>query len=35
MKGEDTDTNAAICGTLLGAVYGIDAVPERWVKKNH
>lgn len=31
MMGGDTDTNAAICGALLGAVYGIDAVPERWV----
>ncbi|OQX05722.1 MAG: ribosylglycohydrolase [Desulfobulbaceae bacterium A2] len=28
--GGDTDTNAAICGALLGAVYGIDAVPLRW-----
>ncbi|RKU30911.1 ribosylglycohydrolase [Candidatus Poribacteria bacterium] len=33
MEGGDTDTNAAICGALLGAVYGIDTVPERWVKK--
>jgi ADP-ribosylglycohydrolase len=31
MRGGDTDTNAAICGALLGAVYGRDAVPERWV----
>jgi ADP-ribosyl-[dinitrogen reductase] hydrolase len=30
MQGGDTDTNAAICGALLGAVYGVDAVPERW-----
>lgn len=30
MQGGDTDTNAAICGALLGAVYGIDAVPQQW-----
>ena len=30
MRGGDTDTNAAICGALLGAVYGIDAIPEQW-----
>ncbi len=28
--GGDTDTNAAICGALLGAIQGIDAVPLRW-----
>ena len=32
MRGGDTDTNAAICGALLGAVYGIESLPERWVK---
>lgn len=31
MHGGDTDTNAAICGALLGAVYGLDAVPIQWV----
>ncbi|KJF16160.1 ADP-ribosylglycohydrolase family protein [Acidithrix ferrooxidans] len=31
MRGGDTDTNAAICGALLGAVYGIDAIPSQWV----
>ena len=30
MRGGDTDTNAAIAGALLGAAYGLDAVPERW-----
>ena len=30
MRGGDTDTNAAICGALLGAVYGLDAIPLRW-----
>jgi ADP-ribosylglycohydrolase len=32
MRGGDTDTNAAICGALLGAVHGIDAIPKRWVE---
>ena len=31
--GGDTDTNAAICGALLGAVYGRDAVPRQWVER--
>jgi len=31
MQGGDTDTNAAICGSLLGAVYGIGAIPPQWV----
>ncbi|KGK40928.1 ribosylglycohydrolase [Nitrincola sp. A-D6] len=30
-RGGDTDTNAAICGALLGAVYGIDAIPGQWL----
>lgn len=25
--------DAAICGALMGAVYGLEAVPQRWVKK--
>lgn len=29
--GGDTDTNAAIAGALLGAVYGLDAVPRQWL----
>lgn len=32
MRGGDTDTNAAICGALLGAVQGRDAVPKQWVE---
>ena len=28
--GHDTDTNAAICGALLGAAMGSEAVPKRW-----
>ena len=27
MRGGDTDTNAAICGALLGAVYGRETIP--------
>jgi ADP-ribosyl-[dinitrogen reductase] hydrolase len=33
MRGGDTDTNAAICGALLGAVYGFDAIPLQWVDR--
>ena len=29
--GGDTDTNAAICGALLGAALGRSAVPSRWI----
>ena len=29
-RGGDTDTNAAICGALIGAVHGLQAIPERW-----
>jgi len=32
-RGGDTDTNAAICGALLGAVYGRAAIPARWTTK--
>ena len=28
--GGDTDTNAAICGALLGAVHGRAAIPAQW-----
>jgi len=30
-QGGDTDTNAAICGALLGAALGRQAIPPRWV----
>lgn len=30
MSGGDTDTNAAIAGALLGALYGSQAIPEQW-----
>lgn len=29
-RGGDTDTNAAICGALLGALHGRDAIPLHW-----
>ena len=29
-EGGDTDTNAAICGALLGAAQGVSAVPMSW-----
>jgi len=32
MRGGDTDTNAAICGALLGAVYGRESVPTQWLE---
>ncbi len=32
MRGGDTDTNAAICGALLGAVCGREAIPEQWIE---
>ncbi len=31
MGGGDTDTNAAICGALLGAVFGRVAIPAQWI----
>ena len=31
MRGGDTDTNAAICGALVGALYGRAAIPEQWL----
>lgn len=31
-RGGDTDTNAAVCGALLGAVLGHKAIPERWAQ---
>ena len=31
--GGDTDTIAAIAGSLAGAMYGFDAIPENWIGK--
>lgn len=33
MYGGDSDTNAAICGALLGAVHGLEAIPSQWQEK--
>ena len=32
MLGGDTDTTAAICGALLGATHGIEAIPTPWTR---
>ena len=32
MRGGDTDTNAAITGALLGAMYGRESIPDQWQK---
>lgn len=32
IRGGDTDTNAAITGALLGAVWGRTAIPEQWAE---
>ena len=31
MGGGDTDTNAAIAGSLLGSLHGIEQIPDRWI----
>ena len=33
MRGGDTDTNAAIAGALLGAVWGLKSIPDRWAER--
>ncbi|MBC83527.1 MAG: hypothetical protein CL454_01570, partial [Acidimicrobiaceae bacterium] len=33
--GDDCDTVAAIAGSLLGARWGADAIPEDWAKLIH
>ena len=32
MQGGDTDSNAAVCGALLGAVYGESNIPKEWIE---
>ena len=32
-RGGDTDTNGCVAGALLGAKFGKNAIPERWVSK--
>jgi len=31
--GEDTDSTGAVTGGLAGLLYGIDSIPEKWLKK--
>lgn len=31
-QGGDTDTNAAICGALLGAVHGVNSIRSDWIE---
>lgn len=33
--GLDTDTTGAACGALVGAAYGLEAIPERWRQVIH
>jgi len=32
-RGEDADTTGAIAGMLAGALYGVEAIPTRWLDK--
>ena len=32
-QGEDADTTGAIAGMLAGALYGVEAIPHRWLDK--
>ncbi len=32
-QGGDADTTGAICGMLAGAYYGLQGIPQRWLKK--
>lgn len=32
-QGADADTTGAICGMLAGAYYGMEGIPQRWLKK--
>ena len=31
--GDDTDTTGAVAGALAGIVYGIEGIPDTWLKK--
>ncbi|MCE5181861.1 MAG: ADP-ribosyl-[dinitrogen reductase] hydrolase [Betaproteobacteria bacterium] len=31
-RGEDADTTGALAGMLAGALYGVEAIPQRWLK---
>lgn len=32
-RGGDADTNGALAGMIAGAFYGMDSIPQRWLKK--
>ena len=32
-RGGDADTTGALAGQLAGALYGVESIPERWLKK--
>lgn len=32
-QGGDADTTGAICGMLAGAYYGLEGIPQRWVRR--
>jgi len=32
-QGGDADTTGAICGMLAGAYYGVESIPNRWLKR--
>ena len=31
--GDDTDTVGAVTGSIAGTIYGLEAIPERWISK--
>lgn len=31
--GEDTDTTGAVTGGLAGLLYGLDSIPQNWIKQ--
>ncbi|MFR7732946.1 MAG: ADP-ribosylglycohydrolase family protein [Collinsella sp.] len=33
--GDDTDSTAAVAGSLAGTAYGIDAIPQEWIDTPH
>lgn len=32
-RGEDADTTGALAGMLAGALYGVEAIPQRWLER--
>jgi ADP-ribosyl-[dinitrogen reductase] hydrolase len=32
-QGEDADTTGALAGMLAGALYGAEAIPQRWLER--